>query len=184
MNEPPQPYDGPWCEPTMCEFPDLREISMSLERCLEWASNRIERVGYGEVSPTQLERIVAILIKNLWFLYCNQSPIRPQIHPTLAVCECLLSDRSIRIVLKARIYLRLAVWFFQRVAKKYGDIPGVNDGLMVRWLWTHDRQYVTQLIERSRRLNEIGSSCRWMLDYQRLRHPPLDEALKENGYGP
>ena len=74
------------------------------------------------------------------------------------------------------------IWCFRRLAKRWGDCPGINDGLITRWFWTHDPQYVKELVERSQRWDIVGETCRWMLASVRERHPLLDVALYDLGF--
>jgi hypothetical protein len=156
--------------------------TMTEEESSAWASQRLGEVGYGLVPPDERRRITHIFLGEF-----RKKRTRSLLYPTIAIMECYLADRGIGGKRIARASILLAHWLLRRKAASLGDIPGINDWLMIRWFWTHDPSYLEQLIVRSHRNDMVGESCRWMLNSVRLRHPLIDARLlqeeKENSYG-
>jgi hypothetical protein len=132
----------------------------------------LERIGYGGVSPEDKRRAVQTLAKRL-----QECRDLASLHPLIAAAECELEDPEI-LTWHGRIICRFGLWCLHRQAKRYGDIPGVNDGLMVKWFWTHDMKYVAQMYERALRSDIVGETCRWMLGSVSQSHPLLAQQLE------
>jgi len=131
-----------------------------------------EQIGYGGVDPKEKRRFAMYLVKRF-----ARDKSRSTLHPAIAVLECSLADADVLYSGWRRLALRIALFELKRAARKLGDIPGVNDGLMGRWFWTHDPKYLEELIERAHRNDMVGETCRWMLGSVSERHPKIKERL-------
>ena len=168
----------------MIEYDPLGQsfVAERLTSNLSWVDQRLERIGYGEIPPSDRKKIVGLTMQNIGIIFQLGYCVRPYVHPVIAIIECGLADAEIKIPRVMRLLCGFYLWYLKRQAKKHGDIPGVNDGLMVRWFWTHDPRYVKDLVKRCSLVNEIGESCRWMLESVRQRDSALDHALDSLGY--
>jgi len=108
------------------------------------------------------------------------------IYPFLGAVEAFEEDGTLR--LQHRWLFRWLVRRFYRYCSKaihkFGDRPGINDQLMIKWLITRKIGYVSQLFDRAKRQDDVGWSCRWMLHSVRVRIPQLDWQLKHFGEVP
>lgn len=138
--------------------------------------NICEQIGYGDIDPDDKWRFAVHLVKRF-----VREKSRSTMHPAIAVLECALSDSEVNPGW-SRVFWRVALWDMRRAARKIGDIPGVNDGLMMRWFWTHDQKHVDELAERAKRPDMVGETCRWMLGSVSERHPLLKSQLSSVGY--
>lgn len=137
----------------------------------------LERIGYGATSQEK-KRVLGWLGKAMF-----KRRDRATLHPFLAVIECILTDPDVTFRPFHRFALtRFVLPTLKKEAAKLGDIPGVNDGLMVRWYWTHDAKYVDELLERLKLPNMIGDTCRWMLGSVSSRDAVLFNQLRERGF--
>ena len=156
-------------------------VSDMLANRLDWAEKVLPCVGYGAVSPSDRKKLLVVTLQTITVVKVLRFCLKPYIHPALAILECGLRDPEVKMGLAERIYIWPCLWFLRRAAKMHGDQPGVNDGLMCRWFWTHDPKYLQVLVNRSKLLNEIGISCYWMLKSIRQRDGALDAALNDLG---
>lgn len=139
----------------------------------------LERVGYGEVTPAQkLEIVKAFRIEGLQQLR-EGVPQHFWIYPIAAILKLSLSDPDTQPKGRLlKLLMRFSLFCSERAVDRYGDRPGLNDALMVRWFWRHDPIIAHLLWMRSKRQDHVGISCRWMLSSVEPRHPKLAEMFE------
>lgn len=138
-------------------------------------AEKLEQVGYGTVDGEDKRELANWMVKR----FCKQK-LFSDLHPAIAALECALADGEVRYKPIRRWALLFLAWLLRKGARKSGDRPGINDGLMVRWYWTHDQKYVDQMLERAQREDEVGWSCRWMLKSVSESHPLLGTQMSRS----
>jgi len=95
-------------------------------------------------------------------------------YPTMGLYEALWESG---FPPRRPLFGKFFLWTVHRKAKQLGDRPGVNDYLMAKWLITRHPKYIAQIVERSRRDDPVGWSCRWMVASVSQRNPEFAAAV-------
>lgn len=120
-------------------------------------------------------KLLAYAFRNMAKKKCEISSI----YPLLGMIEGFNAEGTLLAqhgwflnFLVARVYDYLA-----KQLAEFGERPGDNDRIMVRWLITRQPELAWQLFARAHRHDDIGWTCRWMLGSMRQRIPQLDWQL-------
>jgi len=99
------------------------------------------------------------------------------------ICALAESFDELGLLRELNWWKRLRWHLVARALRKkrhtFGDRPGVNDFLMVKWFISRDPAVASELLDRCGHADpQIAISCKWMLTSVAGRCPPLAEQLR------
>jgi hypothetical protein len=109
----------------------------------------------------------------------GNEPSYARFYPLYAAAEGLVEQGFLRETWKRRFWAWVALPFFGWQTKRWGDRPGMNDYLMVKWFITRKPEYARRIYLRQHLLGDIGLTCVWMVNSVRKRHEAFDQAIRD-----